>query len=315
VAFSPDGRRLASNTDYGTVNVWDALTGQQVLALQGHTGKVSSVAFSPDGRRLASASVDQTIRIWDATALTPQALVEREARGLLHFLFAKRLSTEAVFAAIRRDLTINEAVRQQALAWAEPYGRNLVEYEAQSLVQSLFAKLMLRGDVLNSIRSQTSLSEPVRRLALTLAESWPEDAASLNTACWAVVRRPDGNAEAVRQVLRFAEAACQLEPKNGHYLNTLGVAQYRAGQYAAALATLTRADQLNAAARQGSIPDDLAFLTMAHYQLGHKDQAQATLGRLREVLKKPQWAKSTESLGFLREAETLLASQKIAPGK
>ncbi len=66
VAFSPDGKRLASASRDETVKVWDAATGQEILTLKGHTGDVSSVAFSPDGQRLASASCDKTVKVWDA---------------------------------------------------------------------------------------------------------------------------------------------------------------------------------------------------------------------------------------------------------
>jgi WD40 repeat protein/tRNA A-37 threonylcarbamoyl transferase component Bud32 len=66
VAYSPDGRRLASASADQTVKIWDAATGQEILSLKGHTGAVNGVAFSPDGRRLASASNDQTVKVWDA---------------------------------------------------------------------------------------------------------------------------------------------------------------------------------------------------------------------------------------------------------
>jgi WD40 repeat protein len=68
LAFSPDGRLLATASRDQTARLWDAAAGNTVRTLTGHTDGVTRVAFSPDGSVLATASCDRTIRLWDAAS-------------------------------------------------------------------------------------------------------------------------------------------------------------------------------------------------------------------------------------------------------
>jgi WD40 repeat protein len=280
LGYSPDGRRLATAGDDRIVKVWDAETGQELLSLKGHRGWVWSVAFSPDGRHLASASQDQTVKIWDATPPTPQRLIEREARGLVQFLIAKPLPPEEAAATIRHDCTISEAVRQQALAWVEPYWRGQIRYEAVRFIAPLFARPMLRSEVAAAIQADVRLSKAVRQEALALAETFPENAPLLNETSWVIVSRPGADAAAYERAWHLAQAACGAAPDFAGYINTLGVAYYRIGMYPEAITTLQKS--LPGDAANGQDACDLYFLALCHYQLGNPAKAREFLERAKD---------------------------------
>src|SRR5262249_16914572 len=110
--------------------------------------------------------------------------------------------------------------------------------------------------------------------------------------------------------LRRAEAACQHEPNNDTYLNTLGVAQYRVGLLREALATLRRSNALSG----GSDPANLAFLAMAYQRLEQAEQARQTLAGLRFVGRAPPRNRaSTGTPPFLREAGVLIELDPAFP--
>lgn len=66
IAFSPDGKTIASGCYDGTIRLWDLGTGTYKTRLTTYKVSVNSVAFSPDGRTLACGSDDGTVRLWDA---------------------------------------------------------------------------------------------------------------------------------------------------------------------------------------------------------------------------------------------------------
>jgi tetratricopeptide (TPR) repeat protein len=330
-AFSPDGSRIVTRSADRTAKVWDARTGSPLLELKGHTSVVTSAAFSPDGSRIVTTSLGQTAKVWDARSgeelkgepippAPPPSPISPDGRWIAHpvgtrvelislqpdeeELSDRRLLMQLNFRLYREAY---DAATKANDAFAARFYLNLVPPAERALVRSelivapLFERLLLRDDVLAALQAQPAADPEIQAACLKLAGAWSESSWECNVAGWALVRDSGRPETDYHRGLRLARAASRLEPENTMILNTLGVAQYRCGLMAEALATLTRTNTLN----QEKDPSDLAFLALAQHRLGQSEKARETLRRLREVMKDPGYSENPEARAFLREAETI----------
>lgn len=77
LAYNPQKNMLAAGlgSSQGTIYLWDVKTGQQLMVLRGHTGKISSIIFSKDGKNMASSSYDGSVRLWNVNDLNTLPIV------------------------------------------------------------------------------------------------------------------------------------------------------------------------------------------------------------------------------------------------
>ncbi|MCI0465046.1 MAG: WD40 repeat domain-containing protein [Gemmataceae bacterium] len=111
VAFSPDGKTLASASYDGTLKWWDVTSGKERTTFQGHTGCVGTVAFNADGKTLASAIMgspiltadNNTIKLWDVTTGKERAIL----KGHTDMVYAVAFSPDGkTLASASRDETV-----------------------------------------------------------------------------------------------------------------------------------------------------------------------------------------------------------------
>ena len=88
IAFSGDGRLVATGSRDKTIKLWDVLTGREVATFAGHETLIEFLAFSPDGRTIASASWDKTVRLWEITSGKERAVLKEHQLQALGVAFS-----------------------------------------------------------------------------------------------------------------------------------------------------------------------------------------------------------------------------------
>jgi WD40 repeat protein len=163
VTFSADSRRLASCSFDHIVRVW-TIDGGACQVLEGHTDDVFAVAFHPDGTRLATAGRDRAIWLWD---LARGAEVAR-LQGHTSYVWSLAFSPDgATLASGSGDFTVRLwdtaplKVRYQARRAAEA-----LRPEAERLVESLWRQKHDPAEVVDALRVDRALGEPLRQAAL-----------------------------------------------------------------------------------------------------------------------------------------------------
>ena len=300
VAFCPDGKRIISGSVDRTVKLWDAASGAELMTLRGHRNWIEPVAFSPDGKRIISGSGDNTINVWDSATGAELMTLHVDAPSSIAFSPDGKTIAAGIY-----DYDNNIQLWESTTPgggyeprWSAKAARKVVD----ELVDELYEETGFHSEVIDRLKADKTLAEPVREAALQIASARLWDAIQkLERESFEVVRLPGERIEAYRLALGKVEMANRLDPNNPHILIILGLAQYRVGEYQDALTTLIGCENWR--------PGPFVFKAMALHQLGSAAEAREELNQAHVLLEDWEFGAYFVVRPFVIEAEKLLASE------
>jgi tetratricopeptide (TPR) repeat protein len=247
MAFAPDSRTAAYEDTAGTVTLVEVETGRALAHCEDpDQSRLHELKFTPDGSRLVATLMDRPyLRVWDLRAIRRR-------------LSELRLDWEAPATFDTPDAPGSSPPIPKPFR----VDRGDLDYRLAKIRLSRLEAAL--ADCEASLRLKPDQADLRSRLALVC-----------NDLAWTLATGPASTRDPAR-AMNLARRAVELTSDRAIYINTLGVAQYRAGQPTEAIATLEKS---LAAGHGGSDAFDLFFLAMARFKLGQIAQARANFDR------------------------------------
>jgi tetratricopeptide (TPR) repeat protein len=345
LAFSGDGRLLAITRTLHRVQLVDPTSGRELATLVAPDEHlIHGLCFNHDGTQLAATTGDHGVQLWDLRLLRQQLAAmeldwDRRRYPLPDAEISKPILVEVEQgdAAWPKPMDLSPAGQRQAVGLTSfvlalnPF--NFYAYERRGNAHAAL------GEIHQAVADYTLAlacmpkGHPRRALVLDMRASmflhhgefakaqsdWeqalelvPEQADTCNSLAWLYLTSPDKLRNSPR-ALALAKKAVELTPGEWQYLNTLGVAYYRQGQYEHAIQSLQRSlhDSKGEAAAY-----DLFFLAMCHAHLGDvthgKECYEQALRWMGARQGKLPMAWIVELAAFQAEADAVLA-KRVSP--
>jgi serine/threonine protein kinase/WD40 repeat protein/Tfp pilus assembly protein PilF len=346
LAFAPDSHMAVYSDNAGTLILVEVETGRELARFEDpDLSRLADVAFTPDGSQLVTTLMERPyLRVWDLRAIrrrlaelrldwdppatydtpeTPRSFAPipepfRVDRGQLDSWLKQ--GTEPPEQIVERSTRAIEAKpddadahhqRGHALYRLERYDEAIADFAIALKASPNSAHLLAsRGSAEASLnRLDEAIADCEEALRLNPERDDRESLARLcNNLAWTLATGPASTRNPAR-ALNLAWHAVVLTPDQAAPLKTLGVAQYRTGQHAEAIATLEK----SLAGQAESDAFGLFFLAMARHRLGELARARADLDRALQWRRdhpkpiQPGWSRELDA--FQAEAESLLDGQ------
>ena len=335
VSFNPDGTRIASASWDKTIKLWDATTGEELRTLTGHTSPVESVSFSPEGTSLYSQSFSENL-VWNPSTgqIVPgakwksQDISNRHERWLAVPSDGSILVVDTEFRNTPREKAYRRFKSKPKPRWHREQMR-VARTANDAFAVTFHAGWLLTLDT-SSREAYEVLHQAHRELPKAVANLLPPVISrSLALPKPQVptlsIREAQFINGRIRRIVVFSPSrlsnydVAQMEAvirdvPHGLHFSTLGVTRYRTGNYEAAIEASLKSVELTPKEIEipGPLPIDYAILAMSHLQLDRKEEAEKYREQLTEAMKAPFFKDVNECLKFVREVDTLFASQSTS---